>query len=149
MATVTLFTNFKKALLDNSLSGAPVDFSVDDIYVMLLNSNNNIDTSKDTVLNAGMEGDEVSGSSYDQGGEWITNANIVTDRDGITSFDGDDVTWLQDSSGFDDARYGLIYKNSGFNSTSVLIGVIDFGEIFDNIEGDLIIRWSSLGILTI
>ena len=47
-----------------------------------------------------------------------------------------DITWSQDASGFEDARYAILYKDSGAAATSPLIAYADLGGDKGNKAGE-------------
>lgn len=119
---------------------APINFTSDTIKVMLTAStyayNLATDTTKANVTN------EVTGGGYTARGATITgvSANNVA---GTLTISGNSVTWGINAGGFSNARYAIIYKDTGVDSTSTLIGLIDLGTNQSNVNGSLIINWNS------
>ena len=72
----------------------------------------------------------------------------LTEVSGTTTFDAADVLWLQNAAGFSTARYAIVYKATGVDNTSTLIGIIDFVTNQGNVTGDLTIVFSAAGIAT-
>jgi len=92
---------------------------------------------------------EVSGTGYTQGGNACANP-AVTVAGNVITFDADDpATWAQNGAGFSDARYAILYKDTGTDTTSNLIAYHDFGSDKGNVSGDLSIQLDSDGIFTI
>ena len=122
-----------------------IDFDTDTIKIML--------TTSSYVPNAATHGtkadvtNEVSGSNYTAGGATITSPTL-TEGSGTVTFDGADVTWTQHASGFTNARYAILYKSTGTDSTSPLIGYYDLATDQTNVGADYSIIFSSLGIVT-
>ena len=144
MATITKYYSWR----ENQENGvAPIDWSStgDTIKVMLVTSAYVpalTHTTKANITN------EVTGGGYTARGGEITSKS-VTQTTGTTTVDGADVTWLQDAAGFTNARYGIIYKDTGVDSTSYLVGYIDFTADKGNVNGDLVIQWNAAGIYTV
>lgn len=90
---------------------------------------------------------QVTGDGYTAGGAQIGNIS-VSQTGGVTTVDGDPVTWVQEAGGFTDARYAVIYKDTTNAATSLLVGYIDFVTDRGNVNGSLTIQWHQDGIFT-
>lgn len=148
MATFTFFNKWKEAQLDGDISGSPIDFTTDTIKLLLVTASRapvaaTDDLADDLVLGS----NEVSGTNYTARGDTI--AMTVTETTGTVTVDGADNTWAQNAGGFTDARYAVLYKDSAVDSTSPLIGFIDFLADKGNVSGDLTVQWNALGIFTL
>lgn len=136
-------TNFAKL----TLIKAGFNLETDTIKVALLTSSHttNIDTQSyfsDVVAN------EVAATGgYTAGGSALaskaTTQNNTADN---AMFDAADVTWATSTI---TARYAVIYKSTGVNSTSAILRIIDFGSNQASSGGDFTIQWDALGILTL
>lgn len=144
MATITLYNSFKKAQFDGSVAGAPIDFDDDTIKVLLVTSSYTPSATTHDLINDVISS-EVSGTGYTARGETI-GTDDITESGGTVTYDGDNVTWSQNAAGFDDARYAIICKDSGVDTTSPLVGYIDLGSNVGNVDGDLSIQWNASGI---
>ena len=92
--------------------------------------------------------EEVSGTNYTQGGNEVANPDITVAGNVIT-FDADDpATWSQSGAGFADARYAILYKDSGVDTTANLIAYHNLGSDKGNVAGDLSIQLDATGIST-
>jgi hypothetical protein len=92
---------------------------------------------------------EVSGTNYTAGGNALASKTVTTATN-ITTWDANDpATWSQSGSGFSNARYAILYKDTGTPATSPLIAYHDFGSDKGNVDGDLTIQLDSAGIATI
>lgn len=92
---------------------------------------------------------EVSGTNYTAGGNACANPTVTTSGN-TTTWDADDpATWSQDGAGFTDARYAILYKDSGVAGTSNLVAYHDFGTDQDNTSGDFTVQLDADGIATI
>lgn len=92
--------------------------------------------------------EEVTGTGYTQGGNACANPDVTVAANVIT-FDADDpTTWSQSGTGFSDARYAILYKDTGTDTTSNLIAYHDFVTDKGNVAGDLSIQLDATGIST-
>jgi hypothetical protein len=131
--------------LKNQLNGtAVIDFDTDVIKVMLTtvayvpNIANHVYAISVTS--------EVVGTNYTTGGSQLT-APTLQENLGVVTFDANDVDWLVSLSGFTDARFAVLYKDTGLPSSSPLIGYIDLGSNVGNTITTLSLRWAASGIL--
>jgi hypothetical protein len=147
MATITKYNSFLTQQMNGGAGTAAlvVDFDTDTIKAALVTSvytpSASTHVTFDDITN------EVSGSNYTAGGATLTTPTL-TESSGTVTFDADDVVWAQHASGFTDARYVIIYKDTGTPSTSALIGYIDLTSDKGNVSGSLTIEWNASGILT-
>jgi len=126
-------------------SARAVDFDTDTIKVMLCTSTY-VPSATSHAVKASVT-NEVTGGGYTAGGVTLTSPTVV-DSGGTITFDAADVTWLANATGFTNARYAVIYKDTGTATTSTLIAYIDFGADKTNVGGDFSIVFNSLGIVT-
>jgi len=122
-----------------------VDLANDTIKVALVTNSYtpNIDTNTywDDV-----SANEASGTGYTAGGATLAGKTVTVDTtNDRAEFDASDITW---SSATITARYAVIYKDTGVDSTSPLIGYIDFGEDKSTAGVDFVIQWNTEGIIT-
>jgi hypothetical protein len=90
---------------------------------------------------------EVTGTNYTTKGATIGSPTITGGA--TTTFDGADVTWSQNASGFSNGRIGVLYKDgAGADSTDPLVSWIDFGASVGNTVADLVLVWNASGIIT-
>lgn len=143
MASITKYNKWQEQALNGT--GA-IDWDTDTIKVMLVNSTYTPAPTTDNFIDD-IDTDEVTGTNYTAGGETIETIS-VTESTGVTTVDGDDVTWLQSGSGFANARYAVIYKDTGTPATSPVVGYIDLVTDKSNVNGDLTIQWGASGIFT-
>ena len=89
---------------------------------------------------------EVSaGGNYTAGGQDITNT--WTRATGTVTFDGADISWVQNGSNPTDARWGILYDDT--DSENKCIAFVDLGSVFDMSGGDLNVNWNASGIFTL
>jgi len=142
MATITKYNLWQLNQLNGS---AVIDWDTDTIKVSLSSSiytpNAATHNFFDDITN------EVTGTNYTAGGETIGSV-AVTESAGVTTVDGADVTWTQSGAGFTNARYAILYKDTGAAATSPLVGYIDFTTDKGNVNGDLTVQWNAAGIFT-
>jgi hypothetical protein len=92
---------------------------------------------------------EVSGTNYTAGGNEVASKTVTTAAN-VTTWDAaDPATWSQSGTGFSNARYAILYKDTGTPSTSPLVAYHDFGSDKGNVDGDLTVQLDSAGIATI
>lgn len=122
-----------------------VDWDTDTIKVMLCTSS--YTPNQDTHIYKSSVTNEVTGTGYTAGGATLSNKTInYTDSTNTIKLDADDVTWSESTI---TARYAVIYDATGTDSTSVLLGYVDFGEDKVSSAGDFKITWDSAGIFAI
>lgn len=122
-----------------------VNYVSDTIKVMLCSSTYVPD--QDAHIYKSSVTDEVVGTGYTAGG--IALANKTMTYNGATNtitLDADDITW---STSTITARYAVIYDSTGTDSTSALLGYIDFGTDQVSSAGDFKITWDVAGIFQI
>lgn len=121
-------------------NGNSINFPADTIKVMLTTVTYTptvvTDIFKSSVTN------EVTGTNYTARGATV-GAIAASETAGTLSVSGNSVTWAQSATGFSNARYAVLYKDTGVDGTSPLIGYIDLVSSQGNVAGDLIINWSS------
>lgn len=141
MASITAYAKWWV----HALTDGVVDLNDGSYKVSLHTSTYSVSTAHETWDDTT---NEVSGTNYTTGGSAIGSVS-VTESGGTTTCDGSDVTWSQSGGGFSDARYAVIYYDTGTTTTSPLQGYIDFGGNKGNVTGDLTIQWNGSGIFTI
>jgi hypothetical protein len=136
-----LYGNFLAKALNKE-----VDFDSDTIKVALLTSSYtpNQDTHDyfdDVVAN------EVTGTGYTSGGNTLGSKTVTYDgTNNVIILDAADTTWASSTI---TARYAVVYDATGTNSTSALIGYVDFGSDQSSTNGNFTITWDSTGIVRI
>ena len=140
--TFTKYNSFLKGQMNGT---AVVDFDTDTFKVALLTSSYiPVQTTHKTWADIS---DEVTGSNYLPGGSTLTGITL-TESNGVTTFDANDVTWLDSSTGFTNARYAVLYKSTGVANTSTLIALLDLSVDKSNVGGDYAIFWHPSGIIS-
>lgn len=131
--TCTIFNVFKQKQFD----GNAIDLDNDTIKVALFKSDYTPNVAHDFFDDVVGGGTECSGTGYTQGGATVANAAFSGTT--IKLFDADDTSWT--GATITDARYGIIYKDTGTDATSPLMGYIDFGENKSVTAGTFTIQW--------
>jgi hypothetical protein len=139
MASISFYNNATKDILDGT-----IDLDSDTIKVSLHASTYTPAATHDFFDDLT---NEVTGSNYTAGGATLGSTAVTTVTTNDAMFDAADTTWSAHASGFSTARYAVIYKSTGTDSTSPLIGYIDFTTDQDNVNNDLTIKWNASGIL--
>ena len=150
LGDITPFQKFIQTHADKDiLSSTPVDFNTDTIKVMLLDNTYSPDT---TDSSATEHVDDVSAKEVITGttytGPITLTTPTVTISGGVTTFDADDVSIGVDASGFTNARYIVLYKDSGVEATSPLVAVGDLGSDRDITGAILNLNWAATGLIT-
>lgn len=92
---------------------------------------------------------ELTGTGYTARGAELTLSDPATGSGTHQiKLDAADVVWTITGTLSAGARYGLIYKDTGNNSTSYLLGWVDFDADKNPEDGTLTIQWDTNGILT-
>lgn len=92
---------------------------------------------------------EVSGTNYTAGGNEVANKTVSVASNTVTVDANDPATWSQSATGFNNARYAILYKDTGTASTSPLVAYADMGSDKGNVDGDFSIELDSAGIFTL
>ena len=123
------------------------DFLTDTIKVMLCTSSYTPNQDTDEFVST-PAANEVSGYTvYVAGGLALgtkTSAIVATHTLKLSAAT---TTWA--ASTIPNARYAIVYKDTGTQSTSPLICYIDFGANFSSSNGAFTITWDAAGIATI
>jgi hypothetical protein len=122
-----------------------VAFTTDTVKVMLCTSSYTPDQDahiyKSSVTN---EAVGTAGTTYVAGGATLTSKTMTyTAATNVIMLDAADVSW--GTTGNPTARYAIVYVSTGTDSTSPLLGFVDFGA-------DVVvlgIAWDPAGILTV
>lgn len=154
MATISKYNKFLLTQMNGgtdttggstSSAARVIDFDTDTIKVMLV-TNSYVPSATGHATKTSIT-NEVSGTGYTAGGATLTSVTL-NESAGTTTFSAANVTWTHNAAGFSNARYAIIYKDTGTAATSTLIGYIDFGADKGNVAGDLVLQWNGSGIFT-
>ena len=127
----------------HDLISGNIDFDVDTFKIALLTSayTPNIDTQE---FWSDISANEASGTNYTAGGGATTITVTRIDASDLTEVDGTTVTFANSSV---TARYGVLYKDTGTPTTSVLIAYTDFGSDQTSSNADFNININANGLL--
>lgn len=89
----------------------------------------------------------TAGGNYTAGGPSLGVSDHWTISGGTSTFDGDDVSILQNASNPTNARWGIIYNDTAAGKNAV--GWVDLGSDSDLTSGDFSITWNASGIFTL
>jgi hypothetical protein len=90
---------------------------------------------------------EVSGTNYTAGGFAAGNKSVSVPSSGVVTIDADDIATIsQSAGGFTNARYAILYKDTGTASTSPVISYYDLTTDRGNVDGDLSFSFDADGI---
>jgi hypothetical protein len=118
-----------------------IDWANDTIKVMLTTSSYTPD--QDAHINKSSVTNEAVGTGYTAGGATLANKSITYDGASNTiKLDADDVTWAESTL---TARFAVIYDDT----TSTLLGYVDFGQDMTSSNGAFKITWDAAGIFTV
>lgn len=139
---MAVYNSFKAKIMDGS-----IDLDTDNINVCLLDSGYSANIDTQTMYSDVTASEIASANGYTTKGQSLASKTVsvdTTDDEGV--FDAADVTW---STSTITARYAVLFKNTGTNTTSPLIAYVDFGADKTSDNGNFIITWSSEGILNL
>ena len=129
-----------------AIANGDIDLTDDTIHAALLTSAYTIDIDADANW-SDIVANEVVGTGYVAGGKALASKTVTQDdANDQAVFDATDAQWNPSTI---TARYVVIYKNTGTDSTSTLIGVIDFVSDQISSNNDFTVQWSANGILTL
>lgn len=126
------------------LQNGDIDLDTNTIKVGLLTSSYTPAQSTDETW-ADVNTNEVSGTGYTARGATLGSVTVATSSL-VTTFDAADTSWATSTI---TARYAVIYKDTGTNSTSYLIAYVDFGADQSSSAGTFTIQWNASGIGTV
>lgn len=124
-----------------------VDFNTDVIRVMLCTSSYTPAQDTDDYVDDCRAYEVGASGTYAADGAQLTTPTIgYTAGTNVIKIDADDVAWTGATI---TARYAVIYVDTGTDSTSALLGYVDFGANVTSTAGTFTITWAAGGILTI
>lgn len=138
---------FYNAFRTDNLSASPaagVNFAAagDTIKIALVSASYTgaTTTSTDQFFTTPAAFEMANGNGYATGGITLTGNSVSTSGTTVKVIlgmsGGLNPTWSQNALGFSTARYAIVYKSTGSNATSPLIGYIDLGSAQGNVNGD-------------
>lgn len=126
-------------------SSVHVDFTTDHLCIGLLTSAYTYSTAHDYWSD--ITSSEVSGSNYSSRN--VATPTVTTSGSTVTIDASDPSAYSYSASGFSNARYAVLYKDTGSDATSQLIAYYDFGSNKGNNAGTLTLQLDSSGIFLV
>jgi hypothetical protein len=137
---MAVYNSFKKKIMDGS-----IDLDTDNINVALFTDGYTADLDAHTFYSDVTASEVAQANGYTTKGQTLASPVISIDTtNDLAYFDCSDVTWATSTI---TARYAIIFKNSGANTTSPLVAYVDFGANKTSDNGNFIISWSTAGVL--
>lgn len=134
--------NAKELLLNGGF-----DLDADTLKVMLVTSSYTPNADTDDFITDASSA-EVSGTGYTAGGATLSGVSVTQDdTNNLAYLDASDVSWA--TSTITNARYAVIYKDTGVPATSPILAVIDFGSNKSSSADTFLISWSASGIVSL
>lgn len=150
-----IYPRFLANLFGGDASGDAnqVDYLSDTIKVVYLESTYSPSASHEFLSD--VSGDEISVSGYSAGGPTLGSKTVAySSTNRVVTLGGAVAIFSADVIAATDARYAAIYKSTGTDSTSPLLGYIDFGSVLDddgnsNGSPQFGVKWNTDGIFRI
>jgi len=143
MATFTKTHKYLASKVNPVAATDTVDWNDDTIKWMLVDSTTAPAAATHDYIND-LSANEVTGANYTAGGTALTSKSITGTT--TVNFDCADTVWAQNASGFTDARYALLYKDTGVEATSIIVGYIDLGSVVSTVTGPLTLQIAAGGL---
>lgn len=141
------YDHYQESLM-NQVAAVDHDDAGDVVKIALLDNTHTLDRALHDFWDD-VSADEVTGTNYTAGGNEVASKTVTTTSN-VTKWDANDpATWAQSGAGFSDARYAVLYHDTGTPATSPLIAYHDFVTDKGNVDGDLTIQLDAAGIATI
>lgn len=141
-----------RLLGDDSQISTAINLKTDTIKIMLVAAGTwtpAIDTDvfiDDGTANDAKSNEVAASGSYTAGGTTLTPTLSTDDTDDEGVFDATDVSWTTATI---TARYGVVYKSTGVDTTSPIVCVIDFGSNQTSTAGTFAITFAAEGIVNL
>lgn len=144
------FHLFKQGQMDSSSQpGAPIDFNGDDLRIMLITSAVNPAShvaTWDDVAHVTTDATEVTGTNYAR--KALAGESVTLSTGTVTIDASDPSAYSQSSSGFNNARWAILYKYNASDASAPVIAYYDLGSNRGNVSGTLTLQFSAAGIFT-
>jgi hypothetical protein len=141
---------FAQAKLDIGLEGHQLETDVVKLG-LVTSSVTPIETTSNPAWGAGgstnLSTNQVTpGGNYSTGGPTIAN-NTYTLATATVTFDGDNISILQNASNPTNARWGIGWNDT--NAIDAALFFLDLGGVTDLTAGDFSVTWNASGIFTL
>ena len=127
-------------------NGSAIDFDTSALTVALVTSSYTPSRAAHDFFDD-VSANEVSGTGYSAGGAALTTKTLTISNNVLT-YDADDLTFTQNAGGFSNARYAVLYLNTGSAGTSRLVAYNDLVSDRGNVNSDLVLQFPN-GIFTV
>ena len=128
---------------DTAITSSPVDFEADTLHVLLLTSTYTPDATD--VYVSDLTNEVANGNGYTTGGATLANV-AVTYSGSTTTIDADDTQWTTSTI---TARYAVVCKWTGTDTTSPVLFLYDFGSDKSSSGGTFTVAWNASGLATL
>jgi hypothetical protein len=128
-------------------SSTSVDFTTDTLNILLLDSSYTYSTAHDFRDDLSTATQEVAGTNYAT--KTIATPTVTSTASTVTIDASDPSAYSYHASGFSNARYAILYKDTGSAATSALIAYYDFTTDKGNDAGTLTLQLDSSGIFVV
>ncbi|MGA2937307.1 MAG: hypothetical protein ABSF52_09445 [Syntrophobacteraceae bacterium] len=146
-----VYDKFKQQALGISAQ-TTINLATDTIKCLLVTASYTPTLASDASLNtSGVYSNQVpTGTAYVDRGPALPSPTVSAPASDIITFSGSNIVIAQDAGGgFTTARYAILYKDTGTNSTSFLICYADLGGNKSNTGGSLTLQIDAAGIFTL
>lgn len=142
----TLYHRWLEGQADGSLTNTPVDFDTDTLKVALVTGAYTPDAVVHEFWSTPQAQEVGPATNYVVGGTALSNRTVSLSSGAVTFDNSNDLSWAQSGFGFANARYAVLYKDSGAAASSPLIAYADLGGDKGNELSDLTLQFN--GIIT-
>lgn len=139
---------YDKFKLDQNIATNAINLASDTIKCMLVTASYTPNVGTDQYATTPIANEVSAGSTYTARGPAITGQTCTLTTDTVT-FSCSNIVIAQDASGFTNARYAVLYKDTGTNGTSHLICYADLGGNKSIQGGSLTLQIDAAGIFTL
>jgi len=142
---ITFYNKYLQATLDiSTFSGMPVDFDNDTLKLIILDVSHVVDTG-DTSADEHLDdisADEVATGTAYTGPITLTSVAVSAPVSGVVAVSAANIIINADlPTGFENGRFGVIYKDTGTPATSPLICNIDLGATISIQSNSIEFNW--------
>lgn len=138
----TLFEEFAE-----NIGGGDHDFTSDTLKLGIVDNTLTPTASITTPTWSDFSDNEVATTGgYTADGEILTTVTY-TEVDGVATLDADDVSLVQNGSGFTDGYWAILYNST--HASGAAVGFIDLDGPVSEQAGPISINWNASGIFTV
>ena len=126
-----------------------IDLDTDTMRVMLLTNTEVPAVDSDDFIRDFNANEGATATAYVDGGPTVGSVTVSTPSSGVITIDAADIVIAQDASGFTNARYAVLYKDSGVEATSPIFAWANLGADKSIVGGSLTLAIDAAGIFTV